>query len=80
MRCVRKRNDKMASSGDSSEVKDDSHFDHVTNALYTEVIAREECGSRRVIFQEHQLLKGRECELSQTAFKIWKQQWRIAMM
>ena len=45
MRCVRKRNDKMASSGDSSEVKDDSHFDHITNALYAEVTAREEHGS-----------------------------------
>lgn len=34
----------MASSGDSSE-EDDSHFDRVINALYDEVIAREECGS-----------------------------------
>lgn len=55
----------MASSGDSSEDEDDSHFDYVINALYAEVIAREECGSHRVIFQEHQLLEGRECEYSQ---------------
>lgn len=55
----------MASSGDSSEEEDDSHFDRVINALYDEVIAREECGSHRVIFREHQLIEGRECESSQ---------------
>ena len=54
----------MASSGDSSE-EDDSHFDRVINALYDEVIAREECGLHRVIFQEHQLIEGRECASSQ---------------
>ena len=64
-RCARKGNDKMASSGDSSEEEDDSHFDYVINALYAEVIAREECGSHGVIIQERQILEGRECESSQ---------------
>ena len=49
---------------------DDSHFDYVINTLYAEVIAREECGSHRVIFQEHQILEGRECESSQQTTAI----------
>ena len=60
----------MASSGDSSEEEDDGHFDYVINALYAEVTAREECGSHRVIFQEHQILEGRECESSQQTTAI----------